>query len=243
MAIQFLENTYVVVTGAGKAVVDAQTISYNKKQLVKAHSVLEIRFSDQGLRTYIAVEGGFETTILLNSRSATPKINIGSVLTKGAALYFGKKQAKPSRSFVNLTFPNFELSKTIRIIEGAEYDWLEPASKLILGSDTFHLSNRCDRMGYHLQGVPLKTKTIQELLSTAVVKGTIQLTPNGQLIVLMNDCQTTGGYPRVAQVAAVDMPILAQLRPTDDVSFKMISFIEAEKLYLNQQNKYEDYFN
>jgi antagonist of KipI len=243
MAIQFLENTYVVVTGAGKAVVDAQTISYNKKQLVKAHSVLEIRFSDQGLRTYIAVEGGFETTILLNSRSATPKINIGSVLTKGAALYFGKKQAKPSRGFVNLTFPNFELSKTIRIIEGAEYDWLDPASKLILGSDTFHLSNRCDRMGYHLQGVPLKTKTIQELLSTAVVKGTIQLTPNGQLIVLMNDCQTTGGYPRVAQVAAVDMPILAQLRPTDDVSFKMISFIEAEKLYLNQQNKYEDYFN
>lgn len=243
LAIQFFENTYVVVTGAGKGKVDAQTISSNKKQLVKANSVLEIKFSNLGLRTYIAVEGGFETARLLNSKSATPKINIGSVLTKGNALYFGKSPTKLTRDCANLVFPNFELSTTIRIIEGAEYEWLDSKSKLILGSEAFLLTNRCDRMGYHLQGVPLKTNATQELLSTAVVKGTIQLTPSGQLIVLMNDCQTTGGYPRVAQVAAVDMPILAQLRPTDEVSFKMISFIEAEKLYLNQQNSYEDLFN
>ena len=97
----------------------------------------------------------------------------------------------------------------------------------------FALSNRCDRMGFHLEGEPLSLSSNLQLLSTAVTKGTIQLTPNGQLIVLMNDCQTTGGYPRVGQIATVDLDVLAQLKPGETINFKKVSVFEAERLYLN----------
>jgi len=75
----------------------------------------------------------------------------------------------------------------------------------------------------------------RELLSTAVTMGTIQLTPNGQLILLMSDCQTTGGYPRVGQIAAIDLPKVAQLIPGETITFEPVSFAEAEALYLLQQ--------
>ena len=98
-------------------------------------------------------------------------------------------------------------------------------------------------MGYHLQSDPLILNNTTELLSTAVTKGTIQVTPGGQLIVLMSDCQTTGGYPRVAQVAAVDLPLIAQLKPGDAIQFTNISHAEAEELYLVQQKMINGFFS
>ncbi len=76
----------------------------------------------------------------------------------------------------------------------------------------------------------------KEMLSTAVTMGTIQVTGSGELIILMADGQTTGGYPRIAQVAAIDLPQCAQLRPNQQVFFKEISQEVAEKLYLEQEN-------
>jgi antagonist of KipI len=90
-------------------------------------------------------------------------------------------------------------------------------------------------MGYHLQGPAIERLNKSELLSTAVTPGTIQVTGNGDMILLMADCQTTGGYPRIAQVAAVDLPLCGQLKPGDEVYFKEISYTEAEKLYIEQQ--------
>jgi antagonist of KipI len=81
------------------------------------------------------------------------------------------------------------------------------------------------------------------MLSTAVAKGTIQLTSSGQLIVLMNDCQTTGGYPRIGQIAAIDLPVMAQLKPGETINFKRISFEQAEELYLTQQKIIDGYFS
>jgi len=75
----------------------------------------------------------------------------------------------------------------------------------------------------------------RELLSTAVTPGTIQVTGDGSLVLLMADCQTTGGYPRIAHVAAVDLPLCAQLKPGDAINFTDISWREAEQLYLKQE--------
>ncbi len=90
-------------------------------------------------------------------------------------------------------------------------------------------------MGYPLEGnlFPLSSK--RELLSTAVTQGTIQVTHSGSPILLMADSQTTGGYPRIAQVAAVDLPLCAQLRPGEIFTLKEISVEEAEACYLAQQ--------
>ena len=87
-------------------------------------------------------------------------------------------------------------------------------------------------MGFRLEGAELKLKNNFELISSAVNFGTIQLLPNGQMIILMADAQTTGGYPRIANVIAEDLPLLAQLGANDPISFEIISLAEAENLAL-----------
>jgi len=90
-------------------------------------------------------------------------------------------------------------------------------------------------MGFNLTGEPLIRSIATEMLSTAVAPGTIQVTNEGGLVLLTADCQTTGGYPRIAQVAAIDLPLCGQLKPGDVINFAEISWKEAEKLYIQQQ--------
>lgn len=244
LTIQFNKETNIAVTGAGIAFVNGQGIALYRAHAIKANAILEIRFNNQGLRTYIAVQGGFASKMMMNSRSASPKITIGTALKKGMGLRFERGNTNPSiEKLDKLEWPVFESHKRIRIIDGQEIGWVKEESVRQFYSRQFVISNRCDRMGYHLQGEPLWLDSSSELLSTAVTKGTIQLTPSGQMIVLMNDCQTTGGYPRIGQVAAVDLPVLAQLKPGETVGFKKISFEEAEKLYLTQQKIIDGYFS
>jgi antagonist of KipI len=92
-------------------------------------------------------------------------------------------------------------------------------------------------MGFRLSGEPLYLLEKRELVSSAVNFGTIQLLPDGQLIILMADHQTTGGYPRLAHVAGIDLPLVAQLNPRDKIYFQMISVTEAEELTLAFENE------
>jgi antagonist of KipI len=92
-------------------------------------------------------------------------------------------------------------------------------------------------MGYQLNGSPLMLQRPLELVSSAVSFGTVQLLPNGQLIVLMADHQTTGGYPRIAHVATAHLPKLAQLRPSDAIQFKLTDMETAEQWLINRQKE------
>lgn len=91
-------------------------------------------------------------------------------------------------------------------------------------------------MGARLEGSPISCEGIGEMPSSAVTFGTIQLLPSGMPVVLMADHQTTGGYPRIATVAVVDLPLLGQLSAGDGVSFKLIEMSEAMEL-LQQREK------
>jgi antagonist of KipI len=92
-------------------------------------------------------------------------------------------------------------------------------------------------MGYRLEGPALALRRPTELMSEGVAFGTMQLPPGGAPIVLMADRQTTGGYPRIAEVASVDLPIVAQLRPGDQARFRRISLAESQRLYLAQEQE------
>lgn len=90
-------------------------------------------------------------------------------------------------------------------------------------------------MGYRLEGTALKVKEEKQLISSGVTFGTIQLLPDGQLIVLMADHQTTGGYPRIGHVISADLPYLAQCNPGDEIIFSESTIGDAEQEYLEQQ--------
>lgn len=241
--VQFHLKTSIAVTGAGNLLINEKTAELYQVHTVSENDIVEIRFTNQGLRTYLAVKGGFASKSLMKSRSAVPKIKIGEVLKKGMGIGLEVETNRPiPNKIFQIAFPKFEKHKTIRIMEGQEIDWISSESRQLLYNQDFTLSNRCDRMGYLLEGKALDLAVKKELLSTAVMAGTIQLTPNGQMIILMNDCQTTGGYPRIGQVAAVDLPILAQLKPADTIDFQHISLEEATKLYLEQEQTIDEYF-
>lgn len=244
LCLEFSINTVIAITGAGVVFVNGKSIPLYQPHSIKLNDVLEIRFNNKGLRTYLAVEGGFDTKVIMNSRSASPKINIGTTLKKGMGLRVEKSQTKQIFKKINkLDIPVFESHKTIRVMDGREINWINKESKQQFYTQRFALSNRCDRMGCLLEGNPIYIENKVEMLSTAVAKGTIQLTSSGQLIVLLNDCQTTGGYPRIGQIAAIDLPVMAQMKSGETINFKRISFQEAEELYLKQQKKIDGYFS
>lgn len=219
-------------------------------QPVRVASGSELKFTKviHGVWCYLAVRGGFELNDWLGSKSTHVKARIGGVdgrlLKKGDELLFMRKMNKsevkifPWRANVSEFYatPWSVSSQTIiRCIQGNEFDWLVKKSKQDFLKKEFTISSQSDRMGYRLTGAPLKQIKKQELLSTAVSFGTVQLLPNGEPIVLMADHQTTGGYPRMAHVIGTDRSRLAQCRPNERISFSFVSVQEAEDLLFMQE--------
>jgi antagonist of KipI len=111
--------------------------------------------------------------------------------------------------------------------------------KIFLNLLALPISTQSDRMGYSLKEKQLQTSEQKQLLSAAVVKGAIQLLPDGQLILLMADHQTTGGYPVIANVITTDIPVLAQMQPGTIIQFKFISIEEAETFVYAATTKFD----
>jgi urea carboxylase len=120
----------------------------------------------------------------------------------------------------------------IRVMPGREWAQFSVQAQRSLLCGRYRVGALSDRMGYRLEGEPLQRRVTGDLLSEAVCFGTMQVPPNGQPIVLMAERQTTGGYPRIAQVASVDLPRLAQYGPGDVLWFDMISIDAAQGLLL-----------
>lgn len=219
LVLQWQKTAKIALAGAGTTSINGQTISLEQVYEVTAQDVLEIRFNQSGMRCYLAVEGGFDSPGILNSKSMNPLIGIGAPLKKGDALYVDRNGARaiPEKT----DWPSPTNTARIRVYRGPEFDWLSPESQARFFTQHYTMSHRFDRMGCHVQSDPLTFSTTRELLSTAVAPGTIQCTPAGQLILLLQDCQTIGGYPRVGQIAAVDLPKVAQWAPGEKRIFTM----------------------
>jgi antagonist of KipI len=125
----------------------------------------------------------------------------------------------------------------VRAVRGPEYGQFAAASQRAFWHEPFAITHAADRMGYRLQGPVLQRATGTELLSSAVTFGTVQVPPGGQPIVLLADAQTTGGYPRLAQVITADFSALAQARPGQALRFQEVSLAEAQALYLAQERR------
>lgn len=250
------ENLLISITGACSFFkIDDQKIPTYQPVFVPANSIIQIDYPKNGKHTYLAVAGGWDVPEVLGSRSTFLTAAFGGfhgrALKKDDELKPCSNLSEISQRQINnlsgdaVTYPNWGVSSfqfqksddTINIIKGNERDWFQEEIINQLESKSYKITDG-NRMGYHLAGELLERNSSQqaELLSTAVVPGTIQVTNNGSLILLMADCQTTGGYPRLGKVIETDLPKCAQLRPGDSVKFKFISLKEAEKLYLEQES-------
>jgi antagonist of KipI len=254
-AIRFHEETLIALAGGDLgATIDGTAVSNWRAVLVPANGVLRFGQPTTGCRSYIAVAGGVDVPVVFESRATYLRGGFGGF--EGRALRAGDtlqtlgattatramvstiraSGARVARWSLGATLrPHYSDRVEVRIVEGAHTSLLSPESRAKLTGDAFRVSSSSDRMGYRLEGVSLELSNPTELMSEGVAFGTVQLPPGGAPIVLMADRQTTGGYPRIAEVASVDLPLIAQLKPGDAVTFRFVSLGEAQRLYLAQE--------
>lgn len=253
----FKTLTDVVIAYAGGGAVyktGDRIIDPNKPVFIPANSIINLIASSSGCRSYLAISGGWNVEKVLESRSTYVPAAIGGY--KGRILQAGDILSNDEQSCSVLSHKiidalrgdkikqanwhlrnelNFgERHHLIRVIKGREFDWFGNTDNFF--SQPFTVSLHSNRMGYRLEGVKIHAEKKTELLSSAVLPGCIQVPHSGEIIMLMADCQATGGYPRIAQVALVDLPLCGQIKPGDAITFALISADEAEQLYVQQIN-------
>jgi antagonist of KipI len=205
-----------------------------------AGSTLTFGNKVEGNRAYLAIQGGIAADRWLNSSSTNIVAgrggSSGKRLDAGDRLELESKiQAatlRPGKRISSRIVPRYSRGPTVRVLAGAEFHKLSKSGRKAFPEQHFEITPDSNRMGFRLKGEPVKMPDHPEILSSAVGFGTIQALPDGQLIVLMADHQTTGGYPRLAHVISRDLPLIGQLGPGDKVNFKLISNDETEALAL-----------
>jgi antagonist of KipI len=199
---------------------------------VERGSRLKLGLARSGYRGYLAVAGGIAVEPVLGSRSTHVRAGFGGlagrVLRDGDRLPVAwvRRRVLGRWHIDERILPAYTSTPVLRVLPGAQAAEFDRA----LFAGEFTVSPQLDRMGVRLRGQRLRRASSTELLSTAVTAGTIQVPPDGQPIVLLADAQTIGGYPQVAHVIGVDLPVVAQLRPGDKVRFCEITLAEAHEL-------------
>lgn len=246
--ISFQKDALIALSGADfTATINDQIIPLNHPILVKQHALLQFKNPQKGARVYLGVHGGFKLDEWLKSYSTNALVHAGGFhgqrLKTGDNIHFKVDLVSPSLQLTDglhiLPFRAniHELYQTgpLRIVAGRHLKLLNNDSQQQLLQQNFTITADSNRMGYKLQSQPLLLKQPQNIISSAVTKGTMQLLPNGQIIILMADHQTTGGYPIVGHIVSADVCSIAQRNANDSINFEMVSQSQAEDAFLNQQ--------
>lgn len=257
--IQFETDHLLALTGANLSpTLNGQPVPLRRPVAVTRGCELAFGPAQTGCRTYLAVSGGLAVPAVFDSRSTYLRAGIGGyegrallagdVLPTTEPTELGQRLRRalvgrpPARPWVAAAWssappwpPAAGGVPVIRAVRGPEYEWFTPASQYAFWTQEFTVTPNSDRMGYRLQGPELQRGHPAELLSTAVTFGTVQVPAAGLPIILMADHQTTGGYPRVAQVISADFSQLAQLPPGGRLRFQEVSLAEAHQAYLLQE--------
>jgi antagonist of KipI len=245
----FEQTALIAITGADfMACINGDQVPSYQPIIVSKFSILQFYHRKSGARAYLSVHGGFDIPSWFNSHSTNLKAMAGGY--KGRILQKDDEIGIQSCEILDSILAKREYRvlpwkadtgwednhvTELLVIPGNEWQQLTAPSKESLEQTSFMITSHSDRMGYRLSGQLLSLQTKEELVSSAVSFGTVQLLPDNQLIVLMADHQTTGGYPRVAHVISAHHSRLAQLNPGERIQFRFCDHAVAESLLVKQQ--------
>jgi biotin-dependent carboxylase-like uncharacterized protein len=250
--LEFTKNVVIALTGALiEAHVGGRSLPMWTRCQLPAGSVLQLGGMALGCRSYLAVGGGFDVAPVLGSRSTDRHARLGYMdgraLRAGDTLPIGTPAwASPPSNSGNILIepwgidpqPWFDFAQQpLRLLPGRHTALLDEPSRTFLRDGKFTLSKDSNRTASRLDGHTLKLHQPLELVSEATLPGTLQLPPSGQPIALLAEAPVTGGYPRIGQIAAVDLPRLAQRRPGDTVCFRDTSLEQAGVLLAEQRQR------
>jgi antagonist of KipI len=239
------EPTILVITGAGQAPHGNGTpLPLNQPVLIPAGFDITWRGDVRGRCTCIAVLNGLHADCWLGSRGTDTRVGAGGF--GGRPLRANDTIPFTSQLPVLARFPSLHIlpwkanldptadEPMIQFMPGREWHWLTEGSQASFETGSFRIENRSDRMGFRLEGPVLEQKEHGQMVSGPVTAGTIQLLPTGQVIVLMADHQTTGGYPRIGHVISPGLHHLAQQVAGKAVTFQQTDLAAAEIMAARQ---------
>lgn len=252
-ALRFGAQALVACCGADLSMtIDGRAVPPAAAELVPAGATLQFGRRVRGLRAYLAVRGSFAVDPVMGSASTYARAGFGGYhgrpLRKGDVLLIGEDDSRPpppqrsaeSRAAATALLAAMDDSGPIRVLPGREWAAFTTASQANWLEQAWRIGVQSERMGYRLEGPLLERRERRDMLSEAVAFGTVQVPPDGQPIVLMAERQTTGGYPRIAQVAAVDLPRLAQRAPGEYLRFAAVDIDAAQRLLIERARFFDD---
>jgi 5-oxoprolinase (ATP-hydrolysing) subunit C len=218
---------------------DRQALAAGKTFTLQPGETLRIGGTPVRMRAYLCIRGGLQAPVVLGSRSGLRPVQTGDELLCMPATIGGRflrlSVDGPKSWFAWSS--DLSSARTLCVVPGSQVDWF-PAEEFFgwpgEGPVSFTITPQSNRMGLRLQGRAL-TVPDREMTSEPVCPGTVQVTHNGQCIILGIDGQTIGGYPRIAQVISDHLDALGQLRPGDCVVFERVSLAKAESRYWQNQ--------
>jgi antagonist of KipI len=257
-SLAFDEPAVIAICGADLSPrIGERDVPMDRPVRLRAGSVLEFGRRRMGCRAYLAVKGGYAVTPVMGSKSTYLRGGFGGfegrALRKGDVIAIGRASDDSPVSAVNDVDVPFvapaspsvtrSLSaaaevQSVRVVQGLQWPLFSDAAQRAFTTSEFTLTPSSDRMGYRIEGAKLATREPIEMISEGVSFGTIQVPPDGNPIILMADCQTTGGYPKIAQAASVDLPLLAQMMPGQRMRFESIPLAVAQQLYLEREREF-----
>jgi antagonist of KipI len=259
--LKIKQDTLLAITGGDLSPrIGEEPLPMWKSVFVKEGSILQFGACKSGCRSYLAVAGGFRIAEVMGSKSTYLRAGIGGysgrALQEGDKLEYEESQTLSHRIFHklkdtpssgSLTAASWYTGRghigerspyvTVRAMRGSQFEHFDAHSKAELFDKPFRVAPQSDRMGYRLSGPVLKLAEPLEMVSEAVALGTVQAPPDGNPIILLADRQSVGGYPRIAQIAVVDIPVIAQMKPGEQVKLQEISPDEAERLFIEREEE------
>jgi antagonist of KipI len=250
--LEFNDSRLVAWSGGDYVVVaNGRNVRSGHAMVVQENEILSISGPRRGCRAWLAISGGMDVPTVLASRATDVRAHFGGfegrILRDGDILplrenaphakeWIAKLQGSGAASF-SAPLPWVSPTRSgpvLRIVRGA--DWHRFSDGAVTRG-TFTASAASDRMGVRLEGHKLKRNDHGDLRSEAVIPGTIQVPPGGDPILLLGDCQTIGGYPKIAHVITVDLPVAAQLGAGERVRFAEVSMENAHRMLLERETE------
>jgi biotin-dependent carboxylase-like uncharacterized protein len=219
-SLEIQDDVELAVAGNGfSLLLNGKPISPNQKLQLQAGDILKIGATPASVRGYLAVNGGFKIPKVLGSSSFYPMISPQLNIEKGSRIEINKKP----KSKIESTVPTFDFKSydtpEIEVFKGPEFELLPLEMQKELLKSQFKINPQSNRMACLFDSQTIFSA--EEIITSPVQPGTVQLTPSGKIIVLMRDAQTTGGYARIFQLTEMAINILVQKPAGSQVKFKL----------------------
>lgn len=238
-SLEFEEGAVVAVSGAQCDCKAGQNkVPANEAVEIAAGSVLQCGSMTDGARCYLSIRGGLDVPLVMGSASTDVRGQFGGFegrrLKSGDVLRVGKSRATEVRRPAGV-LEEVRSSGPVRVTRGAQNDWFSHEMYAKLLSTPYQVTEQSDRAGLRLQGEAVSPSEKTQLLTDGIPLGAIQVPQSGQPIILFVDQQTTGGYPKIANIITADMHRIGQLRPRHQVRFAEVSIADAVEALRHQE--------